>query len=57
MFLYLTGSVDYAISNRICILGRIIRSVAEYIMQSGVHQVLVKDSSSIVFFFRRKICR
>lgn len=52
MFSYLTGSLDYAFSNRIFILGCIMRFVAEYIMQSGVHRPLVKDLSLVgVFLF------
>lgn len=57
MFSYLTGSLDYAFSNHIFILGCIMRFVAEYIMQSGVHRPLVKDLSfvgvfsSFCFFF------
>lgn len=48
MFSYLTGSLDYALSNRIFISERIMRFVAEYIMQSDVHRELVKDLSFVV---------
>lgn len=50
MFSYLTGSLDYAFSNHIFILGCIMRFVAEYIMQSGVHRPLVKDLSFVDVF-------